>query len=62
MNLCNFALIYQKTQMTFIEHQSYLTKGKSLKDMPVIGKLKFEGFDIVTQPQKPHWKSVQACF
>ena len=39
MNLCNFALIYQKAQMTFIEHQSYLTKGKSLKDMPVIGKL-----------------------
>ena len=38
-NLCNFALIYQKTQMTFIEHQSYLAKGKSLKDMPVIGKL-----------------------
>ena len=34
---------------------------KSRRDMLVRAKLSFEGFDNATQPQKPHWESVQAC-
>ena len=32
------------------------------KDMLERAKLQFEGFDYATQPQKPHWESVQPVF
>ena len=32
------------------------------KNMLVKAKLQFEGFDNATQPQKPHWESVQPVF
>ena len=59
----HWSLIYKQPLLKIISTKPPIIsyrKGKSLKDILVRPKLKFEG-DNATRPRKPHEKSVSVC-